>query len=219
MAEQTGYAVAPIGRRAAAWLLDVVLGSMLVAGFVLAVGGMTDAEAIGHLVALKSATGRTGHALSAAMNLNAPDPGALKPILGILACFTVIAIASVAYRVVTTAVWGAGVGKALLGLRVVVDEADGAESRTPGWARSWRRWVVPQVPGLIPLPATGLLAYLPAFKDARRRGLHDRAAGTIVVDLRAPRRAADPAPRVPAVATDEYYVRVTPEEFAARIPR
>ena len=126
---------------------------------------------------------------------------ALDPLARLLAILTVLTIAAVAYRVVTTAIWGAGLSKTLLGLRVVIDQSDAPAASPPGWARSWKRWGVPQVPGLIPLPATGLLAYLPALHDSRRRGLHDRAAGTIVIDTRrlspttvgwTVRQAADP---------------------------
>jgi uncharacterized RDD family membrane protein YckC len=109
---------------------------------------------------------------------------ALDPLARLLGILMVIAVAAVAYRVVTTAKWGAGLGKTLLGLRVVVDRPDAPAATVPGWSRSWKRWGVPQLPGLIPLPATGLLAYLPALHDSRRRGLHDRAAGTIVIDTR-----------------------------------
>jgi uncharacterized RDD family membrane protein YckC len=96
---------------------------------------------------------------------------------------TVLAVVAAGYRVITTARWGAGIGKLLLGLRVVVDRGTATTAELPGWGRSWRRWVVPQGPGLIPLPATGLLAYAPALRDPRRRGLHDRVAGTVVVDI------------------------------------
>jgi len=135
-------------------------------------------------LAFKSVNGRVGHQLSAALNLSSPDPAALEPIARLLLIFTVLAIAGVLYRVVTTAVWGAGLGKFMLGLRIVIEQPAPGEPGTPGWGRSWKRWLVPQAPGLIPLPATGLLAYVPAFKDSRRRGLHDRAAGTVVVDVR-----------------------------------
>jgi uncharacterized RDD family membrane protein YckC len=202
------YALAPLGRRAAAWLLDAGIGVVLASALVLATGGLGDLRTLAHLIGFKSAGGPTGHDLSLATNPFSPQPGALRPIAGLLVLATVIAVATVAYRVVTTAKWGAGLGKWLLGLRVVVDHADGPTAETPGWARSWRRWVVPQVPGLIPLPATGLLAYLPAFRDSRRRGLHDRAAGTIVVDLRSRPEPATGRTQRESTPTDDYYLVV-----------
>ena len=79
--------------------------------------------------------------------------------LCLLVIVAIICLAWVAYRVVTTAVWGAGLGKMAMGLRVVVDKPDAA-TKAPGWGRAWRRWLVPQVVGLIPLPATGMIAFL-----------------------------------------------------------
>jgi RDD family len=200
-----GYVVAPLGRRSAAWLLDAVVGGLLAITFVKAAGGERDLRALWQLVAFKSVNGQVGHQLSTAMSPTSGHVAALKPIAGLLAIMAVIWLSSIAYRVVTTAKWGAGFGKTILGLQIVVDqsrasaggsgEPAGAVSgvEVPGWARSWKRWAVPQAPGLIPLPATGLLAYLPAFRDARRRGLHDRAAGTVVIDV----RARQPEPLAP----------------------
>jgi hypothetical protein len=179
-----GHGLAPWPRRVLSWVFDAALGLGLAACFASLVGAGGDLRTLWHLLTFKSFTGQAGRQLSAAMH-----PGqlsALRPILGLIAILIAIAAASVAYRVVTTALWGAGLGKALFGLQIVVDEPGGTGPCVPGWARSWKRWVVPQVPGLLPLPATGLLAYLPAFRDARRRGLHDRAAGTVVIDTRAP---------------------------------
>jgi uncharacterized RDD family membrane protein YckC len=206
MTSEATTALAPIGRRACAWLIDAALGLALAFGLVEIAGGTSDVMAIWHLLAFKSAGGKTGHAISAATNPAAPDLGALKPILGLLALVTVITVGSVAYRVVTTAKWGAGIGKFLLGLKVVVEHPTGDPDAAPGWARSWRRWAVPLAPGLIPLPATGLLAYVPAVRDERRRGLHDRAAGTIVVDVRAP--APAPIRNSPGgvLADTDYFV-------------
>ena len=208
MTSASGYAVAPLGRRAAAWIFDTGIGVLLGAGLVMAAGGTGDLKVIAHLLTFKSVGGRTGRALAAAANPVSPQLSALKPIAGIVVLLTVITLATIAYRVSTTAKWGAGVGKALLGLRVVVDDPDRHRLDPPGWARSWRRWAVPQVPGLIPLPATGLLAYLPALRDERRRGLHDRAAGTIVVDVRAPRRPIDRPAHEAAPPRDEYFVSI-----------
>jgi hypothetical protein len=189
-----GHALAPLGRRVCAWVFDAVLGVSLAAGFAYLVGAGHDLDTLWHLVTFKSVNGDAGRRLSAAMH-----PGqlsALRPILGLLGLMVLIAVVMVGYRVVTTALWGAGIGKSVFGLQIVVDLRSGATPVVPGWGRAWKRWAVPQAPGLIPLPATGLLAYLPAFKDARRRGLHDRAAGTVVIDVRTP------APSTAVLETD-----------------
>jgi uncharacterized RDD family membrane protein YckC len=201
MADSTGYELAPLGRRTAAWVLDAALGALLAACFVDAVGGGTDLREVWHVLTFKSLNGPAGRQLSAAMHPTSSSVAALGPLARLLAILMVLTVAAIAYRVVTTALWGAGIGKALLGLRVIVDRSDAPTASPPGWTGSWKRWGVPQIPGLIPLPATGLLAYLPALHDPRRRGLHDRAAGTIVIDTRRPsptlagwtvRQAADP---------------------------
>jgi uncharacterized RDD family membrane protein YckC len=204
MTSTTGYPLAPLGRRAGAWLLDAGLGVLLAAGFVTLAGGGHDVSTVWHLIAFKSVNGRAGRQLSAAMHPTAGNLAVLRPILGLLAILTVITAATVAYRVVTTAKWGAGLGKTLLGLKVVIDTPDQSGTETPGWARAWKRWAVPMAPGLIPLPATGLLAYAPAVRDHRRRGLHDRAAGTIVIDIRSPLPSAPPAQRL-AAADEGFY--------------
>jgi uncharacterized RDD family membrane protein YckC len=62
----------------------------------------------------------------------------------------------------------------------VVAEEDGSR---PGWRRATIPWAVPGVVGR--LPYVGLWVSLAVMAslvwDPRRRGLHDRLAGTIVV--------------------------------------
>ena len=177
---------APLTLRIAAWLIDAALG--LAACFLLTrvIGGPAMVRTLEHLVTFKSINGHEGHELSAAMTPGPHQLDALRGLTRLLVVLLVIGVGSVAYRVVTTAHWGAGVGKYLLGLRIAVRTPAGPQLQRPGFKRAWRRWAVPQAPGLIPFPGTGLLAYLPAFRDPLRRGLHDRAAGTVVVDLAKP---------------------------------
>jgi uncharacterized RDD family membrane protein YckC len=83
------------------------------------------------------------------------------------------------YTTVPTAIWGQTAGKLAVGTRVVVDE-DGS---LPGWRRSAVRWFVSE--GLGQLPGIGLIVSIAVLVslvvDRRHRGLHDKAAGTIVV--------------------------------------
>lgn len=83
-----------------------------------------------------------------------------------------------AYRIGATARTGRTVGKWLLGI-AVVDAAD--PRRNPSLTQSVRRFLVPQGVGLVPLPFTGWVPYLWILRDPQRRGLHDKAAGTLVV--------------------------------------
>jgi uncharacterized RDD family membrane protein YckC len=83
------------------------------------------------------------------------------------------------YTVVPTAVFGQTAGKLAVGTRVVVDGDGGL----PGWRRSVVRWLVSE--GIGQLPVIGLVASIAVLGsillDPRHRGLHDKAAGTVVV--------------------------------------
>jgi uncharacterized RDD family membrane protein YckC len=85
------------------------------------------------------------------------------------------------YTIVPTAAWGQTLGKIAVGTRVVVDP----DGTLPGWRRSAVRWALPGLAGR--LPVVGLVVSLVVLGsilwDPRRRGLHDRAAGTIVVKV------------------------------------
>ena len=85
------------------------------------------------------------------------------------------------YTVVPTAVLGQTLGKIAVGSRVVV-EADGT---LPGWRRSLVRWALPGLAGRLPVIGLGVsLAIMASLVwDPRRRGFHDRMAGTIVVKV------------------------------------
>lgn len=79
--------------------------------------------------------------------------------------------AAVVTEVVPVAVWGASLGKALLGLRVA--RADGGWP--PGAARAVVRWAV--LFGALAVPVAGWAAVLVVVVTR----LHDRLAGTVVV--------------------------------------
>jgi uncharacterized RDD family membrane protein YckC len=93
----------------------------------------------------------------------------------------------VAYQVVCVAVWGRTLGKAAAGTRVVREEDRGPV----GWRAAIVRWAVPAVPTMAlaavsdPGGVVGLLwaivVYSGILRDGQPRGLHDQAAGTIVV--------------------------------------
>jgi len=84
-----------------------------------------------------------------------------------------------AYTIVPTARWGQTLGKVAVGTRVVA-EADGS---LPGWRRAAIRWAVPGFVGRLPYVGIwfSLAVMASLVLDDRRRGLHDKAAGTIVV--------------------------------------
>ena len=84
-------------------------------------------------------------------------------------------VASLVYETAFIAVRGQTPGKMVLGIRVVrtVDQA------VPGWGPAFIRWAIPVAASIVPFGA--LVVYLWLLWDRRRQGLHDKAAGTIVV--------------------------------------
>ena len=84
------------------------------------------------------------------------------------------------YELPLTAVRGQTVGKMLTNVRVVSVEDGGV----PGWGRSCVRWAVLYLPLLVPFGVlfTLLAGVSPRF-DVRRRGWHDKVAGTMVVQV------------------------------------
>ena len=81
------------------------------------------------------------------------------------------------YEVWPTAVSGQTIGKRLVGVQVVAS----GEGGPPGWGGSSLRWLIPAVLSMLSSGLFGLVAYLWCLWDADRQGLHDKAAGTIVV--------------------------------------
>ena len=91
-------------------------------------------------------------------------------------------VLSALYEVVPVALSGRTFGKLMLGLKV--ERIDGP-SEPVGFVRSFGRWLVPNA--AIAIPMVGPFVYLAvvgivAF-DPRRQGLHDRLAGTVVLDV------------------------------------
>jgi uncharacterized RDD family membrane protein YckC len=96
--------------------------------------------------------------------------------------FPVVQILDIVYETVAVAVWGRTIGKWIMGLRV-----EDPHGERPSWRRAAVRIAVPDLAAMIPLIGSGLLTaaiYLTAVWNPLRQGLHDRAAGTIVVRAR-----------------------------------
>ncbi len=93
------------------------------------------------------------------------------------------------YAVGLTALGGQTLGKRLLGTRVVADRST-AIAEPVSWTSSVLRWAV--LSGSAALPVVGyvlawlvpLVALIMMVSDDLGRGLHDRVAGTRVIDLR-----------------------------------
>lgn len=97
-----------------------------------------------------------------------------------------------AYQVVSVAQWGRTLGKLVAGTQVVAVVSGAA----PGWSRAVLRWAVPSIVDLgFLLQGDGLVAglasrasavvtfvvYFGVLRQPLRQGLHDKAAGTVVV--------------------------------------
>lgn len=92
-------------------------------------------------------------------------------------------VAVFSYETVAVAWKGRTLGKLAVGIRVARLD----DGRTPLWWQAGIRVALPAVIVTIPYPLTQLVfvgIYLTAQFDAMRRGIHDKAAGTIVVTTR-----------------------------------
>jgi uncharacterized RDD family membrane protein YckC len=102
------------------------------------------------------------------------------------------AVVYLVYETVQLALWGRTVGKRLTGVRVV--SADGAPLRVSQALVRSLIYALP--PAARPVPVLNVLAGVfwlaeigLLFEGEHRQALHDRAAGTLVVDVRRPVRA------------------------------
>ncbi|WP_436793560.1 RDD family protein [Actinospongicola halichondriae] len=156
MTPSVPHTPAPRGRRVGARVVDLV-----VAGWVLAVAAI---EIDGRLL---------GGDVFAQKPLSAVTPDGTR-----LAVITALVL--VAIEVAPTAWWGRTPGKVVLGLQCV----DVDTGRPPGVVRSVFRglllhaWVaIPLVGWVLPAAITASTVFAPSG-----RGVHDRLAGTLVVD-------------------------------------
>jgi uncharacterized RDD family membrane protein YckC len=92
--------------------------------------------------------------------------------------FAAAAAVQVVYETLAVGLAGRTLGKQLLKLRV----ARLVDGGRPDWTQSALRVLVPAVAWSIPqLFAASLLVFVTPLQDPLRRGIHDRAAGTVVV--------------------------------------
>ncbi|MDY7105242.1 MAG: RDD family protein [Actinomycetota bacterium] len=118
--------------------------------------------------------------LTGILEVDAEDPDAAANVpLWVLAVMLVV---SGVYEILPLVLWGRTPGKRLLGL--VVEDTGGGYL---GWHQATIRYLLPNAVALIPAPI-GLLAvsavYGSALAHPERRGWHDRAAGSIVLQAR-----------------------------------
>ncbi|MFI2103627.1 RDD family protein [Isoptericola sp. NPDC019693] len=185
--------LAGVGRRAAAYVLDVVTLSVLagiVGGVVAVATGVPDAMA-----GAAEATTAMGAQAAAAEVV-----AALLPVYGVVGLVSLLGWVGLAAWEGTT---GRTVGNSLLGIRTVAADGGGPV----GVGRDLLRWLVLAACGVLPLVGTVLVLVSPTFDSSgRRQGWHDKAARSVVRDVRgvAPRSFAPasgvsgvPSPHVP----------------------
>ena len=91
------------------------------------------------------------------------------------------AAASAVYETVFVATRGLTLGAWIMAVRIVrIDDG-----QVPGWSKGGIRALVPTAAQAVPVIGIFLMAavYMAALFNPRRQGLHDRAAGTIVVTV------------------------------------
>ncbi len=98
---------------------------------------------------------------------------------GSIYAFTLLVIGfSLLYEVSLIAVKGQTLGKQALGVKVITID-DGS---LPGYGKSFGRWVIPNLAGLIPyVGLIGLIGHLALLWDNNRQSWWDKVAGTVVV--------------------------------------
>jgi uncharacterized RDD family membrane protein YckC len=171
------YEYAPIVLRAIAWVIDLIAMTVIALGPVFL--------SVWAMVAWVSASSTPGDGEGAGW------AALVFFALGIL--FFAIPVLLL-YQLITTAM-GGGLGKRLVGLRIV-RVSDG---HAPGFGTAFVRVIVPAACGVAAAPFTGLVpeavggsvAWLAlavnygwALFDPDRQALHDKAAGTIVIHAR-----------------------------------
>ena len=91
----------------------------------------------------------------------------------------ITASVGVAYEVVLIALWGQTLGKRMVGIKVI----NAAHGGVPGWGKSFGRWTIPGLVGLLPYIGwlLAILCYVSLTWDRVYQGWHDKAAGTLVI--------------------------------------
>ncbi|MCX5204716.1 RDD family protein [Streptomyces sp. NBC_00237] len=155
---------------------------------------LLDGVAYGILYAIFSAIGLAGlvgasESLKDCTNIQYTDPGYQQCItdatnagVGIVAAFfgalALFALIALLYEWLMVSIFGATLGKMVLGVKVIKEST----GQAPGLGAGFIRYIIPMVGSLFCGLGT-LLVYLSPFFDnsGKLQGWHDRAGGTIVI--------------------------------------
>ncbi|MFI0979933.1 RDD family protein [Streptomyces sp. NPDC021093] len=164
--------LATMGRRLGARALDGVAYGILYAIF--------SAIGLAGLVGASESIKDCGNYMSPGYDQCIND--AANASVGIVAAFfgaiAVFALIALLYEWLMVSIWGATLGKMVLGVKVIKEST----GQAPGLGAGFIRWIIPMVGSLFCGLGT-LLVYLSPFFDnsGKLQGWHDRAGGTIVI--------------------------------------
>ncbi|MFJ6695961.1 RDD family protein [Streptomyces sp. NPDC091272] len=96
----------------------------------------------------------------------------------LFAAMAVLFLITLLYEWLMVSIWGATLGKMVLGVKVVKENT----GQAPGLGAGFIRWIIPMV-GAFLCYIGAILVYLSPFFDnsGKLQGWHDRAGGTIVI--------------------------------------
>lgn len=155
-----GAVPASLGRRLLAAVIDGVAALLLGGGFVLA-GTVQLLDQVGAGAAGRTAVTPTG-----------------VPVIAVVGGVVLVIVGVVQWVLLGTRGWT--LGKKLVSLRAL----DARTGRPLGLGRALVRLLVPGVSGVVPLVGPVLVGLSPLFDDSgRRQGWHDKAAGSVVLDV------------------------------------
>ncbi len=144
---------------------------------------LLDAVAIGILYGILAAVGLAGAISGSESAKNCTtqqcvDDASASFIAVMFAAIALIGIITLLYEWLMISIWGATLGKMVLGVKVVKEST----GQAPGLGAGFIRWIIPMV-GAFLCYIGALLVYLSPFFDnsGKLQGWHDRAGGTIVI--------------------------------------
>lgn len=121
--------------------------------------------------------------ISAKMILALSAPQVLGEIAGIYAAYGVLSLGYTVFLWWWEATAGKTIGNLLLGLRTTT-----VSGAVPGWGKTIGRRLLIAVAGIIPLAGPVLMVMSNHFDaNGKKQGWHDKAAGTLVLDIKAGR--------------------------------
>ena len=166
--------LATMGRRLGARALDAVAYGILYAIFsAIGVAGL-----VGASKSIDDCSGKTYGTAEYQQCVNDAASAGVSILAGFFGVLALFALIALLYEWLMVSIWGATLGKMVLGVKVVKEST----GQAPGLGAGFIRWIIPMVGSLFCGLGT-LLVYLSPFFDnsGKLQGWHDRAGSTIVI--------------------------------------